>query len=390
VRCPPARILHVAHNILPHVGGLEAVVAAETRGLAARGYDVTVVGSAAPGPGASTGRTVEEGVRIVRVRAWHGLERRAGAPFPVFSPRLVTALWREVRRADLVHVHDLLYLSSWVAALWCRLTGTPYVVHRHVGFVDHPSRVVRLAQWLVLATAGRLVAGGAGALLAIDDHVATALGRTSVPVRVLGNGIDTRAFAPATAEERGALRDRLGLPRDRVLVLFVGRFVPKKGFEAVLAAADDTHDLVLAGGERPPAVSEPRAHFLGPVAAADMPSVYAAADVMVVASIGECPLTVLESMASGLPLLARDDPALHTAWTGSAGVRFVDVEAGDLRPALRQLAADPTARVRLGRANREWVRERFSWESHLDVLEKIYRDVAAPGLDRHRKGEIQP
>ena len=150
----PPRVLHVAHYCLPHIGGLETVVAAETQGLAARGWDVSLLSSAW---GAPAGRAVEDGVRTVRVRAWNGLEPRFGVPFPVFSPWLLVALWREVRRADVVHVHDPLYLTSWVAAFWCLLLRTPYVVHRHVGFVHHSSLVVRLVQRLVLGTFARLV-----------------------------------------------------------------------------------------------------------------------------------------------------------------------------------------------------------------------------------------
>jgi glycosyltransferase involved in cell wall biosynthesis len=372
---PPARILHVAHNIAPHVGGLEAVVTAETRGLQERGYDVTVVGSASPGSTAPAGHTLEDGVRVIRVPAWHGLEQRWGIPFPVFSPRLVTTLAREVRRADLVHVHDLLYLSSWVAALWCRLARTPYVVHRHVGFVHHPSRLVRLVQSVVIATFGRLVTGGARALVAIDDHVAASLETSPVPAHVLGNGVDTDLFRPMSAPGRAVLRARLGLPTERVLALFVGRFVPKKGFAEVLAAAGDDYDLVLAGGDRPADVTDPRVHFLGEVAPDQVAAAYGAVDLMIVASVGECPLTVLESMASGLPLLARDDPALHTEWTESAGVLFVDVAAGELPAALAGLADDAAARQRMGLANRAWVEARFSWSQHLDHLERLYRDL---------------
>ena len=53
---PTPRVLHVAHQVLPHVGGLEAVVAAETRGLAARGWRVSGVGSHRNHPGAGHNR----------------------------------------------------------------------------------------------------------------------------------------------------------------------------------------------------------------------------------------------------------------------------------------------------------------------------------------------
>jgi glycosyltransferase involved in cell wall biosynthesis len=357
-------VLHVAHQVLPHVGGLEAVVAAETRGLAARGWQVSVVGSAGPAAGAAPGRRTEDGVSVVRVRAWNGLEERFGVPFPLFSPRLLPVLAREVRRADVVHVHDVLYVSSWVAALCCLVLRTPYVVHRHVGFVHHSSPLVRLVQGVVLATWGRLVLGGARAVLPIDEHVAASLPDPS-KVEVLGNGVDTALYCPADVV----------VDRERPRVLFVGRFVPKKGFDLVAAAAGDDYDLVFAGGDRPPGFDDPRLHFLGAVPAARMPEVYRSADAMVIASVGECPLTVLEAMASGLPVLLREDPALHSAWTAGPGVRFVDMERGDLAAALRDLVADPDEMRRMGAAGRGHVVGAFSWTAHLDHLETTYRRV---------------
>lgn len=365
-------MLHVAHQVLPHVGGLEAVVAAETRGLAARGWRVTVVGSAGGPGGAGAGRRSEGGVTIVRVRAWNGLEQRFGVPFPLFSPRLLGVLAREVRRADVVHVHDVLYVSSWVAAWWCLVLRTPYVVHRHVGFVHHSSALVRLVQGLVLATLGRMVLRGARAVLAIDEQIAATL-PDPAKVDVLGNGVDTELFHPAA--EPPAAASTAPHERIRPRVLFVGRFVPKKGFDLVAAAAGHDYDLVFAGGDRPPGLDDPRLHFLGPVPAARMPEVYRSADAVVIASVGECPLTVLEAMSSGLPVLLREDPALHTAWTEGRGVRFVDMAGGGLPAALRDLAADPGTMRRTGAAGRAHVLGRFSWDVHLDRLEATYQRV---------------
>jgi glycosyltransferase involved in cell wall biosynthesis len=112
-----------------------------------------------------------------------------------------------------------------------------------------------------------------------------------------------------------------------------------------------------------------------------MPQVYHAADVMVVASVGECPLTVLEAMSSGRPVVANDDPALHTAWTAGPGVEFVDMTAGALRPALERLVGDLPAARRTGAEGEAYVRTAFSWEAHLDRLESVYREV----LDQARR-----
>jgi len=368
-------VLHVAQNCLPHIGGLETVVAAETQGLAARGWDITLLSSSyTVGPGERD----EDGVRIVRVRAWNGLEPRYGVPFPIFSPRLLLTMWREVRRADLVHIHDPLYLTSWAAVLWCLAFRTPYIVHRHVGFVHHSSIMVRILQHVVLATVARIVLQRAAAILCIDEHVAAGtrtVGSRAVRVDVLANGVDTTAFRPAGPDERSRARRAHGLPEDRPLVLFVGRFVPKKGFALVAGAADDAYDLVFVGGDRRPGLEDRRLHFLGGLPGAVMPQVYGSADVMVVASVGECPLTVLEAMSSGLPVVANDDPALHSSWTAGPGVEFVDMAGGGLREALVRLVGDPASMRRMGEEAYAYVRSAFSWQAHLDQLEGVYREV---------------
>ena len=363
-------MLHVAHYCQPHIGGLENVVAAETTRLAERGWDVALLSSAW---GAPPGERTENGVRVVRVRAWHELEPRFGVPFPVFSPWLLVAMWREVRRADVVHIHDPLYLTSWVAAFWCLLLRTPYAVHRHVGFVHHSSFVVRLVQRVVLGSFARLVLNGASAILPIDDYIAAG-SPASLRARthVIGNGVDTALFRPAAPGERDRIRERLGLPLDQPLALFVGRFVPKKGFAHVAAAASDSYGLVFVGGDRPPGADDERLHFLGGRPPEEMPDIYRSADVMIVASVGECPLTVLEAMSSGLPVLANDDPALHSPWTSGPGVRFVDMAAGDLRDALETLVADEPLRTQLGTEGHHFVETAFSWDAHVDQLESAY------------------
>ena len=346
---------------------------AETTRLAARGWEVTLLSSAL---GAPAGVSYSDGVRVVRVRAWGGLETRFGVPFPLFSPLLLWAAFRAVRRASIVHIHDPLYLTSWVAALWCVLLRTPYVVHRHVGFVHHSSLVVRVVQRVVLGSFALLVLRGASLILPIDEFIA---GGTPPAlrdrVRVLGNGVDTVLFRPvSSASERARLRASLGLPSSP-LALFVGRFVPKKGFAHVAAAASDSYDLVFVGGDRPPGLSDLRLHFLGGLPAAEMPAVYRCADAMIVASVGECPLTVLEAMSSGLPVLANDDPALHSPWTSGPGVQFVDMAGGGLRDALQETLADVSLAHQRGAEARQFVESSYSWDSHTDRLEHLYAEV---------------
>ena len=363
-------MLHVAHHALPHIGGLETVVAAETTRLAARGWGVAW--SAAPGHGPR--RHPRRGRRAHRPHAgWSGLEARFGVPFPLFSPWLLVVLRREVRRADLVHVHDALYLTSWVAALWCRLLRTPYVVHRHVGFVHHSSLVVRLVQRLVLGSVARLVLGGAAAILPIDEFVAAELrgetvtrpgaGRACSATGSTRLGSDPRRRASGTPSAASS-----ACPSDLPLLLFVGRFVPKKGFPVVAAAAGRRlpDRLRRRRPARRASTTTAAASSSARCPPQEMPAVYGCVDVLVVASVGECPLTVLEAMSSGLPVLVNDDPALHSPWTAGPG-RAVR-RHGRRRAAPRRsatLVADPVAMRALGaRRHGPSCSAEFSWDVH--------------------------
>ncbi len=53
-----------------------------------------------------------------RLPCSHLLERLSSIVFPLFSPRLVFELWRQVKRADVVHIHDVFYMSSWAPPCW--------------------------------------------------------------------------------------------------------------------------------------------------------------------------------------------------------------------------------------------------------------------------------
>ena len=376
---PPLRVGVVAHHYPPHVGGLEVVAARVARGLTERGHEVRVLTSAA---GAPAGRSVEPGgVVVQRLRAGTWLDH-VGVPFPLFGPGLLLEAWRLVRRSDVVQVHDMLYLSSWVAALVCRLTGTPYVVTQHVWMVDHPSALVRAAQRLVLRTVGALTLRGARRVLPIGPVIDDWLRREVPGVRtlVLRDGIDRDLFRPAREGERDDIRARLGLPVDEVLVLHVGRFVPKKGFDVVAAAEGPDYRLVLVGGDRPAGLPEsPRRIFLGALPLSRTAEVYRACDLFVCASRGEGPMTPMEGLLSGCAVLVNDDPSMRALDLGD-GVEELAMSAARLRLRLTELARNADARAALAARGRAVAAGLPTWDDHFEVLEEIL--VSATRVER--------
>ncbi|MDX2643995.1 glycosyltransferase family 4 protein [Streptomyces sp. PA03-1a] len=372
------RVLLVSHYYPPHVGGIENVVRMEAVHLAARGADVTVLTS-----GTRSAISQEDGVRVVRVAAWNGAER-AGVPFPVLSPRLLTAALRWARRADVVHVHDCLYLTSWTAGLASVLTRTPHLVTQHVALVEHPSALVRGVQRAVYAVAGRGLLRRARTVITLNASVADFVlrhGARPARARHLANGVDTALFRPAASvEERALARKRFGLPEDRPLVLFVGRLVPKKGYDLLLSGHDPSagYDLVFAGdGDSAALAGRPGVHHLGGLPPQELAEAYRACDVFALPSTAEgFPLTVQEAMASGLPVVTTDDPGYAPYGLDRSRVTLLDRDAEEIRSALSALAGDERRRERMGRYSRELATTAFAWEEHVSALSECYREAA--------------
>ena len=104
------RIALVTHYYPAHRGGIELVAGELARRLAA-------------GHGASIGWHASDcdpapaipGVACDPGRAWNGIERHAGVPYPIWSPGALHRVARSARAADAVHLHDCLYLPNLVA-----------------------------------------------------------------------------------------------------------------------------------------------------------------------------------------------------------------------------------------------------------------------------------
>jgi D-inositol-3-phosphate glycosyltransferase len=382
----PLRVLMVCHYYPPHVGGIENVVHDEAVRLAERGHEVTVLTTAER---TSTVDEVDDDgnrVRVVRIAAWNGAERRAAVPFPIPSPRLLARAARWVRWADVVHVHDCFYLTSWAAGLASALLRVPLVLTQHVAMVDHPSAAVTAVQRLVYGTAGRALLRRAASVFTINEYIArfvTTLGADPAKVVVLGNGVDGRLFRPASGEvERVRLRERFGLPADRVLALFVGRLVPKKGIDLVLAAAgaaDGAFELVVVGSGDPAALAgRERVHFLGQQPARTVAEIYRACDLFVLPSTGEVfPLVVKEAMSAGLAVVTTDEPDYASYGLGAECVALVRREPDAVRGALAAIAGDSALRERMGSYAAKYAATQFSWSEHVTTLVHRYRSAAA-------------
>ena len=369
--------LVVAHHYPPHIGGLELVVQRQAHSMVANGYQVVVLTSRFES--AQREDDVRTGLEVIRIACSHFLERLSFIPFPLFSPRLVTEIWRQLRRVDVVHIHDVFYMSSWVAAVLACISRKPFLLTQHVAMVDHRSRLVMWMQRLVYATAGRWIFARARSIVVYNENVRAFLHSRGVPadrVLSLANGIDTRQFRPAEPDERCSIRRRFDLPQGRPLVLFVGRLVEKKGFQILLEAKEPGFDLVFVGPGVPPAQAPSEGvHWLGPLEQAQVAELYRACDLFAFPALGEVfTLVMQEAMASGLPVLTTDDAA-YAGTMVSDCVVLCRRDADAFTGAIKGLLADPARLRELSARSRERAVRHFDWHSNFSRLMNAYTEV---------------
>ncbi len=200
----------------------------------------------------------------------------------------------------------------------------------------------------------------------LADRTAARLPRSLTDrIRVVGNGVDTNAFHPASGESVST----------RMRVLFVGRMIPDKGADvlvkaAALLATDAIEVMVLGSQNFDPGArlspyeellrelaqsSRTTVRFLPTVDRQHVPQLLRTADVLVVPSRWPEPygLTVKEGMATGIPVVASAVGGIPEA-LGGTGILVRPDDPGALAEALRSLADDPVQRQRIGAAAREY------------------------------------
>ena len=196
--------------------------------------------------------------------------------------------------------------------------------------------------------------------------------------RVIHNGVDTYVFRPGSkADARG----RLGLAPDKAIVLFAARALGENPFKdyatlakalpAVVAAHADRVLLVAIGSDSETqrlrdasVMTVPFVEDAGTVA-----DYYRAADVYVHAARAEnLPLTVIESMACGTPVVASDVGGVPELVTAPGTGLLVKVgDADGLAAAVLALLDDPGRREAMGAAGTARVAESFTLERQVSA-----------------------
>ncbi|MHB8107499.1 MAG: glycosyltransferase family 4 protein [Candidatus Cryosericum sp.] len=299
----------------------------------------------------------------------------------------------------MVHVHTP--VAGFLGRLAARRQGVSHIVYTAHGFHFH-----RYGMWwsnCLYYTLERIGARWTDVLITInrEDFAAASSrlvrGRTKV-VYVPGVGVDCRKFqVPSTAEHVNA-RASLEFSQNSCAIVWVGELNRNKRPQDALVALSrlcettSAQMVMLGNGKRAQEMRNLAAQYgLGEIVrllgrVTNVAEYLSASDVFVSTSMREgLPRSILEAMATGLPVVAYDIRGCNDLVVdGETGflVPFGDVHG--LADKLAWLARHPDERHRMGEAGRERIMEKFSLAAVLPKLKTVYQDELA------RKGERQP
>jgi glycosyltransferase involved in cell wall biosynthesis len=318
-------------------------------------------------------------------RTWNP---RVQARYVALFPSALLSLRRLIREKGihLVHFNELMDFVAGIAARSC---GVPCVCHVRAHRLSNPYRFALLS--MLKSTVDAIVVPSRYT----GEWIKAADAKIGERVRLIPDyAWDVSESQPeANGDE---FRRELGLAPGQILVTLVSKLTPSKGHEQFIRAAEkvlkeagdvrfvvvggpiegrerDAEEIRALGKKLAPA---PALRFVGP--RFDLPSVYAASDIVVHCPIfpDTFPTVVLLPMFAGKPVIGSDIGGIPEQIDhDKTGLLVPPGDPDALANAILQLASDPAKRESLGSAARKAINETWVPETQGRLLAELYSEV---------------
>lgn len=288
------------------------------------------------------------------------------------SLRYKTKHKKLLQTMDVVHVHHP-FLSGRLALRYCRPAQIPIVFTNHARYDLYAQ--VRFPWMPEEVSHGLLQAYMPHFCEAVDLVISPSRGMEKVlrqygiesHIEVVPNGVELKRFHSAQPLPRA----EFGFTEEDILLIYAGRIAPEKNLEFLLRSfagvsqvIPNVYLLIIGGGQKDHVEDvkslaqelglSNRVRFTGMILYDDLPSYLAMCDAFVTASVTEVhPLSVIEGMATGLPILGIDSPGVGDSIVDGETGLLATNDIASFTAKLTYLCIDKGLRTRMGMAARE-------------------------------------
>lgn len=378
------RIGMMADVYKPHVSGVTHYIALNKKHLEALGHEVYVFTF-------GDEQVQEDESRVIRSPGLPLMDTGyyLGLRYTSHARKLLTTM-------DVVHVHHP-FLSGSLALRYCRSRGVGIVFTNHTRYDLYAKVYLPVLPDVIGLTA--IQAYLPAFCKACDVVVAPSHGMkevlcdlgVEVEVKVVPNGVDIHPFQGTV---KAVDRSLFGFFPEDVVLIYTGRLGAEKNlpfllraFSGVAQAYPQVRLLIVGDGpERDNLIDrvhhmglEKRVHITGMVPYENVPAYLACADAFVTASTTEVhPLSVIEAMAAGLPVLGIHSPGISdTVQDGITGFLAMEEDLAGFTAKMVRLVLDDRMRRQMGEQAR-----RESQNYHIEKTVRMMLEVYQEAMDR--------
>ena len=377
-------ILHITPYYAPaySFGGVVRMVEGLAQAQRARGHQVTILTTDALSIHERyTGdlNTVQEGVRVIRCPNLVHALRRYNLDTPLSMSAHAKTIMPDM---DIVHLHEFRTVENLLVARIASEHHKPIILSPHGTLTYDTGRSWLKSIWdkiLSPRVAPHIQHIVALAEAELDDAQATwSQFSSEAEFSIIPNGVTIADYDNLPDGTKFRETYQLG---DARIVLFMGRLHKRKGVDVLARAFKRANlpntKLVLVGPDEGmlstlEALANDDIVLTGYLSGEDRLSALASADVFALPAIGEgLSMAVLESMASGLPVLLSHGCNLPEAETAHAGY-VVDVDEHEIASALETLFSNPENLQQMGQNAQNLIRQKFTWEIVAQQMNAVY------------------
>ncbi len=318
------RVALFTETYLPYINGVVTHVKILKEGLESLGHEVLIVTADA----STKKHYIKDG--ILHCPATHF---KKFYNYSIAQPLSFGRL-REIKNfnPDVIHIHNEfgIGLSGVLAA---KNLGIPSVYTLHTIYDDYIHYIApkmltgmtKRAMWRYTRYFSNRVMAITGPSPKCEEFLR--LAGVKKPIYIIPNSVEVDSFDSdkVSTQQKDAVRSKYNIPTNAFVACFVGRLGKEKSVDVLLTnwkelitPADHMYLLIVGNGPQHSELEDMAkefgidnmVRFTGPIPHGDIPPYYAACDVYLTASLSEAySISMLEGMASGLPVLQRLDPS---------------------------------------------------------------------------------
>lgn len=312
-----------------------------------------------------------------------------------FNLRHTRAARQIIRSMDIVHVHHP-FVSGPLALSYCRPTGIPVVFTNHTRYDLYAQAYLPILPGVIgdvaLETYMPTFCRACDLVIAPSPGMLEVLRGFGVDaaIEVIPNGVNLKPFRE---EIHPISRESLGFLDTDIILIYVGRLGPEKNipfllrsFAGTTRAFDNIGLIIVGNGPERDNLEDRVRHmginsqvrFLGLIPYNEMPAYLKMADAFVTASITEVhPLSIIEAMAAGLPVLGIKSPGVgDTIEDGVTGFLSQEEDLATFTAKMIRLVTDHSLRKEMGLKASQDV-NKYAIETTTQIMENIYQKVIA-------------